>query len=59
MLQEQINALEMKELETMENIESAETILKKAKAELVVIKRAKQSLERLEEQLNGQTDISE
>lgn len=59
MLGEQINALQMKELEAMEVIESAELALKKAKAELVVIKRAKQSLERLEEQLNGQTDISE
>lgn len=59
MLQEQISALELKQLGTMSTIDDIEIELKKAKAELVLIKRAKQSLERLEEQLNGQTDILE
>lgn len=59
MLQEQISALELKQLGTMSKIDDIETELKKAKAELVLIKRAKQSLERLEEQLDGQADILE
>ncbi len=59
MLQEQISALELKQLEAMAKIDNIEEELKKSKAELTLIKRAKQSLERLEEQLNGQTDILE
>lgn len=59
MLQDQINALTSREQNATDKIARLEEELKKAKAELTVIKKAKQSLERLEEQLNGQTDISE
>ena len=59
MLQDQINALALREQETMDKIARFEEETKKAKGELTVIKRAKQSLERLEEQLNGQNVVSD
>lgn len=59
MLQEQIKALDDKIGCAMLELEIAEDRTKKAKSDIAVLKRAKQSLERLEEQLNGQADISE
>lgn len=59
MLKEQITALELKQEEAVTKIDNLEAELKKAKNDLTLIKRARQSLERLEEQLNGQIDIPE
>lgn len=58
MLQDQINNLksqeDVMELEAMEMEEQ----LKKKKNELRLVKTARQQLEKLEVQLNGQADIS-
>lgn len=59
MLTEQINALITREEEIVLKIERFEDDLKKTKTELAIIKRARTSLERLEEQLNGQVNVLE
>jgi len=58
MLHEQIEALKSQEEELeLETIELEEQ-LKKKKNELKLVKTARQQLEKLEVQLNGQADIS-
>lgn len=59
MLQDQIIAIQEQEDGVLIEIALLEEELKKTKSKLAIIKRAKQSLEKLEEQLNGQVDISE
>ena len=59
MLSEQIKVLQEKEDTLVLEIAEYEEMIKKAKNELTLIKRAKQSLEKLEEQLNGQANLSE
>ena len=58
MLKEQILALEEKEIQLTSEIIGIEEALKNKKMELGLIKKAKQQLEKLEEQLNGQSAVS-
>lgn len=56
MLQEQINALSAREISVNEKLAKFEDTLKSLRNELAITKKAKKSLERLEEQLNGDSD---
>ena len=55
MLREQIDALEIMELQTSEEIENMESQLKIAKEKLKDIKQAKSSLERIQAKHEGET----
>lgn len=57
MLQEQIVSLKLKEDVLELEVAEFEEQLKKKKNELKLMKTARQQLEKLEVQLNGQTDI--
>jgi septal ring factor EnvC (AmiA/AmiB activator) len=59
MFDEQIKALTEKEDSINDEIVGIEESLKKKKAELAVVKRAKKSLESAQESLNGQVTVSE
>ena len=56
MLSEQIRALETKEATLQEQIAEHEEEIKSVRAELNVVKKARKSLERYEEQLHGPTE---
>ncbi len=58
MLQEQIEDLQSKESMLIMRIEEGEKVLKEEKSKLFAVRKAIKSLETLEEQLNGQTNIS-
>lgn len=58
MLEDQILHLTEREEEKEKEIKGIEETLKKAKAELVVYKKARLALESAQKALNGQADIS-